>query len=412
MSLTGFILGACSSKKTTSEKNNLKIVTSFYPVYALTKIVSGELNEISMIQSKSGIHDFEPSASDMAKIYEADVFIYHAHTLENWASDIDPNLQDSDVQVIEASAQMTLDRVKGLEDVTPAKGQDEASLYDPHTWNDPIKAAEEAKLIAKALGEIDPNHAEIYAKNAEQFEKEAKALVERYEPKFSQAKSKYFVTSHTAFSYLAKRFGLEQLGIAGISTEQEPTSRQLAEIENFVKDYGVKTIFVEQGVSTKIAETVAKATGAKVTELSPLEFQPNQSGSYLEHLETNLVILLNALNEDPSGKSEHDIKSDAGKKTESKTMSQIDAEEGLAAEQVVIKITDEGYVTSHGDHFHYYTGQVPYDALISKELLIADPNYQLNEADIVNELEEVFIIKVKDSYAIILKENSTKNKLR
>ena len=71
----------------------MKIVTSFYPIYAMVKEVSGDLNDVRMIQSSSGIHSFEPSANDIAAIYDADVFVYHSHTLESWAGSLDPNLK-------------------------------------------------------------------------------------------------------------------------------------------------------------------------------------------------------------------------------------------------------------------------------------------------------------------------------
>ena len=105
---------------------------------------------------------FEPSASDIAAIYDADIFVYHSRTLESWAGGLDPNLQKSKVKVLEASEGMTLERVPGLEDVEADEGVDEKTLYDPHTWLDPEKAAEEATLIAKRLSEVDPKHRDVY----------------------------------------------------------------------------------------------------------------------------------------------------------------------------------------------------------------------------------------------------------
>ena len=98
LSLLTLIFGACSQKET-QEVKGLKIVTSFYPIYAMVKEVSGDLNDVRMIQSSSGIHSFEPSANDIAAIYDADVFIYHSHTLESWAGSLDPNLKKSKVKV-------------------------------------------------------------------------------------------------------------------------------------------------------------------------------------------------------------------------------------------------------------------------------------------------------------------------
>ena len=165
-------LAACSQKESQTGKG-MKIVTSFYPVYAMVKEVSGDLNNVRMIQSSSGIHSFEPSANDIAAIYDADVFVYHSHTLESWAGSLDPNLKKSKVKVLEASEGMTLDRVPGLEDVEAGDGVDEKTLYDPHTWLDPEKAGEEAQIIADKLSEVDSEHKETYQKNAQAFMKKA-----------------------------------------------------------------------------------------------------------------------------------------------------------------------------------------------------------------------------------------------
>ena len=289
-----FTLGACS-KKETQEVKGMKIVTSFYPIYAMVKEVSGDLNDVRMIQSSSGIHSFEPSANDIAAIYDADVFIYHSHTLESWAGSLDPNLKKSKVKVIEASEGMALERVPGLEDIKAGDGVDEKTLYDPHTWLDPLKAAEEAQIIADKLSDIDGEHKDTYQKNAKEFIKKANDLNDKYKDKFDKVSQKTFVTQHTAFSYLAKRFGLNQLGIAGISPEQEPSPRQLTEIQEFVKSYKVKTIFTESNASSKVAETLVKSVGVSLKTLNPLEADPENDKSYLDNLEENMLTLLEEL---------------------------------------------------------------------------------------------------------------------
>ena len=106
---------------------------------------------------------------------------------------------------------------------------------------------------------------------------------------------------------------------------------------------------------------------------------------------------------------------DGGKssqKTENLTPNQVSQKEGIQAEQIVIKITDQGYVTSHGDHYHYYNGKVPYDALFSEELLMKDPNYQLKDGDIVNEVKGGYIIKVDGKYYVYLKDISHADNVR
>ncbi len=290
-------LGACSQdkQKDVKESHGMKIVTSFYPVYAMVKAVSGDLNDVRMIQSSSGIHSYEPSANDIAAIYDADVFVYHSHTLESWAGSLDPSLQKSKVKVLEASEGMTLERVPGLEDMKAGDGIDEKTLYDPHTWLDPEKVAEEAQIIADKLSELDSANKDTYQKNAQSFSAKAHDLTKKYQPIFEKANQKTFVTQHTAFSYLAKRLGLNQLGIAGISPDQEPSPRQLTEIQEFVKTYKVKTIFTESNASSKVAETLIKSTGVSLKTLNPLEADPQNDKSYLDNLEEDIAILAEEL---------------------------------------------------------------------------------------------------------------------
>lgn len=100
------------------------------------------------------------------------------------------------------------------------------------------------------------------------------------------------------------------------------------------------------------------------------------------------------------------------KKTESQTPDQVSKKEDIQAEQIVVKITDQGYVTSHGDHFHYYNGKVPFDAIFSEELLMKDANYQLKDADIVNEIKGGYIIKVDGKYYVYLKDAAHADNIR
>lgn len=291
-----FLVGLSACQKQQAKKGDgLHIVTSFYPIYAMTKYISGDLNDVKMIRTYSGIHAFEPSPNDIAAIYHSDLFIYHSHTLEAWAGSLDASSHHSKVTIFEASQSLPLDRVQWLEDMEVGKGIDPATLYDPHTWSDPILAAKEAKAIADKLSQLDSKHKEDYQARAKLFTKEAKAITENYREKFNKLKNRTFVTQHTAFSYLAKRFGLEQLGISGISPEQEPTARQLKEIRDFIKSYKIKTVFVEKNVSQKMAKTVAKSTGAQLKMLSPLEADPENNKSYLENVAENLEILYQEL---------------------------------------------------------------------------------------------------------------------
>ena len=107
-----------------------------------------------------------------------------------------------------------------------------------------------------------------------------------------------------------------------------------------------------------------------------------------------------------------DGKNNESKKNENLTPDQVNKKEGIEAEQIVVKITDQGYVTSHGDHFHYYNGKVPFDAIFSEELVMKDPNYQLRDEHIVNEIKGGYIIKVDGNYYVYLKNASQAENIR
>ena len=102
----------------------------------------------------------------------------------------------------------------------------------------------------------------------------------------------------------------------------------------------------------------------------------------------------------------------AVQKSEELTPDEVSKKEGINAEQIVIKITDQGYVTSHGDHYHYYNGKVPYDAIFSEDLLMKDPNYQLRTEDIVNEVKGGYVIKVNGQYYVYLKDIARADNIR
>ena len=107
-----------------------------------------------------------------------------------------------------------------------------------------------------------------------------------------------------------------------------------------------------------------------------------------------------------------DGKESDAKKNDNLTPDQVNQKEGIEAEQIVTKITDQGYVTSHGDHFHFYNGKVPFDAIFSEELVMKDPNYKLSDGDIVNEIKGGYIIKVDGKYYVYLKDASHADNIR
>lgn len=291
-------LGACArgGNSSASEKKGLSIVTSFYPIYEMTQEIAGDNNDVRMIGSKNGIHSYEPSAADIKAISDADVFIYHSRTLESWTKNLKENFESSNVNVIEGTDGLELQKVEGLEDIEATDGIDEKALYDPHSWLDPESIAQEAGIIADKLGEIDPENKQTYLDNAKKFQDKAKQIDEKYAKRFKDVKERTFVTQHTAYAYIANRYDLKQLGISGVE-EEEPSPRRIAEISEFAEENNVKTIFAEPQTSSKKAEVIADATGAEVKMLDPLEADPGNSDSYLDNLDKTLDTIASDLEE-------------------------------------------------------------------------------------------------------------------
>ena len=147
----------------------------------------------------------------------------------------------------------------------------------------------------------------------------------------------------------------------------------------------------------KFSKKYIAAGSAVIVSLSLCAYALNQHRSH-ENKDNNRVSYVDG--------------SQSSQKTENLTPDQVSQKEGIQAEQIVIKITDQGYVTSHGDHYHYYNGKVPYDALFSEELLMKDPNYQLKDGDIVNEVKGGYIIKVDGKYYVYLKDAAHADNVR
>lgn len=287
------LLVACG-KETTEEKkeaDKLHIVTSFYPMYDFAKKVAGDKADVTVL-TEAGVepHDYEPSAKDLAKIQNADVFIYNSNEMETWVRDVLASIDTKKVKVIEAS--QGIDLMEASEEHEHEGEESHNHELDPHVWLDPVLAKKEVETITKGLVEVDTTNKDSYETQSSEFKKELDKLNDAYVAATKNATQKTFVTQHTAFSYLAKQYGLTQVPISGISPDQEPTPKELKNIEDLVKKDNIKVIYTESSASSKVAETITSATGATLSELNPLESltkkEMDEGEDYLSVMYTNL----------------------------------------------------------------------------------------------------------------------------
>jgi zinc transport system substrate-binding protein len=170
---------------------------------------------------------------------------------------------------------------------------------DPHVWLDPVLMGDVVDEVMKALTLADPAGAPIYQRNAERYRSEIEALDRRFRDGLADCARHVIVTSHAAFGYLAARYGLVQEAIAGLSPEAEPDPKRLAELADLVRREGVTTIFTEELVSPRVADTLAREAGVQTAVLNPLEgltFQEVARGEdYVSVMDKNLATLRTAL---------------------------------------------------------------------------------------------------------------------
>lgn len=300
-----FLAGCGDTGKSTEDQEDtgVKVMTTFYPMYNFAKEVVGDQGTVELlIPSGTDAHDFEPSAKDIAKISDADVFVYNSNEFETWASDVLANIDQDQVQVVEASKDIDLltseeedDHDHEGEDQETHDDHDHSHDVDPHVWLDPVLAQKEVEAIRDGLISKYPGKKEAFTRNADAYIEKLQALDADYKEALTHAKNKTFVTQHAAFGYLANEYGLTQESISGISPDQEPSPSRLAELKKYIDEHQVSVIYFEATASSKVAETLAKETGVELSVLQTLESltedEQKAGKDYISVMQENLEAL-------------------------------------------------------------------------------------------------------------------------
>jgi zinc transport system substrate-binding protein len=170
---------------------------------------------------------------------------------------------------------------------------------DPHVWLDPVRMAAIVRTVQRELTAADPKGRSTYARNAERVLAELTALDGRYRAGLAHCDRHVIVTAHEAFGHLARRYGLKQEGVAGISPDAEPDAKRIAQLVDLVQRDGVTTVFTEELVSPRIADTLAREAGVRTATLNPLEGltdrELRRGDDYVAVMDANLAKLRTAL---------------------------------------------------------------------------------------------------------------------
>ncbi|MFD5062482.1 MULTISPECIES: metal ABC transporter substrate-binding protein [unclassified Streptomyces] len=292
-------LSACSTSDAAESKNGdkLDVVASFYPMQFLAEEIGGTHVSVTTL-TKPGVepHDLELSPRQIGGLGDADYILY----LKGIQPAVDDAIAQSGVRNSVDAAKLTTLEDHGTETGGDEHGhahEGEGAGADPHIWLDPVKYAEVAKGVGKSLEKADPNHAADYRTNTDALVKKLDALNTSYKKGLSDTATKTFITTHSAFGYLAERYGLIQEGIAGVDPESEPSPARVKDIHTIAEKNKATTVFFETLASDKTAKTVARDTGLKTDVLDPLEgiTAKSKGDNYIEVMQSNLAALQKAL---------------------------------------------------------------------------------------------------------------------
>jgi zinc transport system substrate-binding protein len=262
----------------------LTVVAGFYPLEWAADRVGGDRVAVSSLTPPGAeAHDLELAPQDVAGIVDADLLVY----LDGFQPGLD-EAADSEAGDHAWDAGQAADLVAGEH-----QDAEDDDAVDPHFWLDPMRLASVADALADRLAELDPDGATTYAENAAALRADLEALDGEMRDGLAGCAVGTLVTAHDAFGYLGDRYGLEVVGISGLSPSQEPDPSQLAEIATLVRDRGVTTVYTETMVDPAVAETVAEEAGARTAVLDPIEGLTDQSAGadYLQVMRANLATL-------------------------------------------------------------------------------------------------------------------------
>ncbi len=260
----------------------MRVAVAFYPIEEIVRRVGGADVEITdLVPPGDEPHEFEPTAQEVTRLEDADIVFY-------FGSDFQPSLE----RAIDALPD-AVQRVDLLQSGMTLRTVDDG--VDPHVWLDPRNMQSMTQMVTQVLGRHVPEQASTFASNATAYVDELAALNHEFTTGLAHCAVPVLITTHEAFGYLAKAFGLTQVGIAGISPGDEPSAKQLEAIAELASRNDVTTVFFEENLPPDLATTVAGEIGAEVSSLATAESltqsQLDAGDSYLSLMRDNLQSL-------------------------------------------------------------------------------------------------------------------------
>ncbi len=292
VAIVAIVTTAWRAEPASASRSKVSVAAAFYPVAFAAQTVGGtRVGVTNLTPVGAEPHDLELNSDQLDELLEAKV----AFVL---GSDFQPAVE-------KAAKRRDGPTVELLPKLVDAKGkrvakEGETGGLDPHVWLDPVLMSQLVGEVERGLAKADPKGAAAYEQNARALQDQLAALDARYRERLTGCERNLLVTSHEAFAYLAARYGLRQEAVAGLSPDTEPDPARLGQLADLARDQGVTTVFTEETVSPRIAETLARDAGGLRTEvLSPLESlskkERDDHATYFTLMNANLDKLSTAL---------------------------------------------------------------------------------------------------------------------
>ena len=293
---TSMLLTGCNnsaeSNKSIESNNKLTIVTSFYPMYISTLNIVKDIPDVEVINMTAPqtgcLHDYSLSTKDLKTLSSADIFVINGAGMESFLDDVIDEY--SDLKIIEASNGISL-----IEDTDHDEHEHDVN---PHVWVSISKNIEEVSNIAKELSAFDPNHASEYEANADAYIAKLENLRTEMHAALDNVNNKDIITFHEAFPYFAEEFNLNIAGVIEVEPDSEPSAKEVENIISIINEKNIKALFTEPQYSSKIADTIAKETGASIYTLDPIvtgDANEDAYDDYIVKMQENLNTLKEAL---------------------------------------------------------------------------------------------------------------------
>ena len=292
--LLSFLLSCQQGKESNNKEQKLKVIATIFPIYDFARNIGGDKIKVTMLLPPgTDAHHYELKPKDIINVGKADIFLFTNFEMEQWAYKIinaaEKNTNMLAIETGNGAVLLPLNAEGGAQ-------ENHVSKFDPHIWLDMDNAQKMVDNIAAAFIKKDSRNSDYYLRNAHNYKLKLIALDQRYRTELTKCKMKTILhAGHWAFAYLAKRYNLKYIAAYNVLADAEPSPQKIVTLVQQVKTEKVPYIYYEDMINPRLAQMIAKETGAALLKLNNGHDESKASiergESYISLMENNLTNL-------------------------------------------------------------------------------------------------------------------------